>query len=62
MVKLEKVRSRLNKHKVTFSIDNEVIRKFNKFSKKLKINKSLLIEEMIKEFLNEYLEKFNNET
>ena len=44
------------KIKITFSINKEVIQEFKKLTKELKLNQSLLIEDMIKE-INKQLEK-----
>lgn len=37
------------KVKITFSVSNEVIQEFKKLTKELKLNQSLLVEDMIKE-------------
>jgi len=44
------------KVKITFSINTEVIQEFKKLTKELKLNQSLLIEDMIKE-INKQLTK-----
>ncbi len=54
MVKLEQVLNREKKKTITLTITKEVSDQFDEIAKKLKINKSLLVEESIKEFLQEY--------
>ena len=44
------------KVKITFSINKEVINTFKDYTKKLNLNQSLLVEDMIKE-INKQLEK-----
>ena len=51
------------KVKITFSINNEVIQEFKKLTKELKLNQSLLVEDIIKEInkqLERELNKINN--
>ena len=52
-MKIDDVKSGIKKKLVTFSLDININEKFNILSKKLKINKSLLVEKSILNFLKE---------
>jgi len=54
MIKLEQVQNREHKKTITLTITREVSDRFDEIARELKINKSLLVEECIKEFLQEY--------
>ena len=55
MVTLEQLnKGREKKQIVTFSITEDVNKRFIEIAKNLKINKSLFVEEAIKEFLHQY--------
>ena len=43
----------INKQKVGYAINKKLLKKFNKKSKELSINKSALIENLIKKWLKE---------
>jgi hypothetical protein len=47
----------LNKQKVAYTVNKEIVKQFNRRAKELSINKSLLIENLIKKWMKENEEK-----
>ena len=56
-MELDRIKSRGKIKIVTFSVSEEIVKEFNSLSKELKINKSLFIEESMKDFLKKYKER-----